>query len=92
VRRIIFAAYVIAMLSSPSIAETPYENAARMDMEQLASSILAASLCKGAQFHGDALIASAAKGREAWCSATIKSAKQRNSDLLTEEKDTIDVK
>jgi hypothetical protein len=87
-------------------------------MEQLASSILAASLCKGAQFHGDAVIASvaaamvligrkgvedaffsairaniddmSAKGREAWCSATMKSAKQRNSDLLTEEKDTID--
>ena len=89
-------------------------------MEQLASSILAASLCKGAQFHGDAVIASvaaamvligrkgaedaffsairaniddmSAKGREAWCSATMKSAKQRNSDLLTEEKDTIDGK
>ena len=26
-----------------------------------------------------------AKGRDAWCSATIKAAKQRKSDLLTEE-------
>jgi hypothetical protein len=78
-------------------------------MEQLASSILAASLCKGAQFHGDAVIASvaaamvligrkgaedtffsairantddiSAKGRDAWCSATIKAAKQRNSGI-----------
>jgi len=29
-------------------------------MEQFASSILAASLCKGVQFHGDAVIASVA--------------------------------
>src|ERR1700740_3670654 len=87
----------------------PYESAARVDMEQLASSILAPRLCKGVQFHGDAVIASvaaamvligrkgaedaffsairaniddmSAKGREAWCSVTIKAAKQRNSDL-----------
>jgi hypothetical protein len=114
-RRIALAAYGLAILSSPSIAETPYESAAKLDMEQLASSILAASLCKGAQFHGDAVIASvaaamvligrkgaedaffsairaniddmSAKGREAWCSATIKAAKQRKSDLLTEDND-----
>jgi hypothetical protein len=59
-RRIALATYGIAILSSPSIAETPYEHAARLDMEQLASSILAASVCKGAQFHGDAVIASVA--------------------------------
>ena len=87
-------------------------------MEQLASSILAASVCKGAEFHGDAVIASvaaamvligrkgaedtffsairaniddmSAKGREAWCSATIKAAKQRNSEMLTEKDGTVD--
>jgi hypothetical protein len=53
-------AFAISILTSPSIAETPYEGAARVDMEQLASSILAASVCKGAQFHGDAVIASVA--------------------------------
>jgi hypothetical protein len=120
VRSVLLAAYAIAIVSSPSIAETPYENAARVDMEQLASSILAASLCKGAQFHGDAVIASVAaamvligrkgaedtffsairsniddmfaKGRESWCSATIKAAKQRKSDLLTEDNDAVESK
>jgi hypothetical protein len=119
-RRLVLAAYGIAILSSPSFAETPYEHAARVDMEQLASSILAASVCKGAQFHGDAVIASvaaamvllgrkgaedaffsgiraniddmSAKGREAWCSATMKAAKQRNSDLLTEDNDAAEEK
>ena len=119
-RCLVLAAYGIAILSSPSIAETPYEHAARVDMEQLASSILAASVCKGTEFHGDAVIASvaaamvligrkgaedtffsaiganiedmSAKGREAWCSATIKAAKQRNSDLLTEDNVTVEVK
>jgi hypothetical protein len=114
-RRIAVAAYGLAILSSPSIAETPYESAAKLDMEQLVSGILAASLCKGVQFHGDAVVASvaaamvligrkgaedaffsairaniddmSAKGREAWCSVTIKAAKQRNSDLLTEDND-----
>jgi hypothetical protein len=60
VRRILLAGYGIAILSSPSIADSPYENAAKLDMEHLASSILAASLCKGAQFHGDAVITSVA--------------------------------
>ncbi|MBO0734841.1 MAG: hypothetical protein J2P49_11125 [Methylocapsa sp.] len=117
-RRVVLAAYGIAFLSSPSIAETPYEHAAKVDMEQLASSILAASVCKGVQFHGDAVIASvaaamvligrtdaedtffsairaniddmSANGREAWCSATIKAAKQRKSDLLTEDNDAVE--
>jgi hypothetical protein len=120
VRRIVLAAYGIAILSSPSIAETPYEHAAKVDVEQLASSILAASVCKGMQFHGDAVIASvaaamvligrkgaedtffsairaniddmSAKGREAWCLATIKAAKQRNSDLLTDGNDAVEEK
>ena len=119
-RRSALAAFGIAILSSPSIAETPYEGAARVDMEQLASSILAASLCKGTQFHGDAVIASvaaamvligrkgaedaffsalrsniddmSAKGRDAWCSATIKAVKQRKSDLLTEDNDPVESK
>jgi hypothetical protein len=119
-RRIAFVAYLIAIISSTSIAETPYESAARVDMEQLASSILAASLCKRTQFHGDAVIASVAaamvligrkgaedtffsairaniddmssKGRDAWCSATIKAAKQRKSDLLTGDNDAVESK
>jgi hypothetical protein len=60
VRRILLAVYAIAILSSPSIAESPYENATKLDMEHLASSILAASLCKGARFNGDAVITSVA--------------------------------
>ena len=120
VRRLLLTAFAISILTSPSIAETPYEGAARVNMEQLASSILAASVCKGAQFHGDAVIASvaaamvligrkgaedtffsairgniddmSAKGREAWCSATIKAAKQRNSDMLTQDNDRVEGK
>ena len=82
-------------------------------MEHLASSILAASVCKGVRFNGDALVTSltaafvllgrkrsedaffsamsanidemSAKGKEAWCTATIKAAKERNSEMLTED-------
>jgi hypothetical protein len=107
-RRIALAFFGIAILSSPVAAETPY-------IENLASSILAASLCKGLEFHSDAVMMSvaaamvligrkgaehaffsairsniddmSAKGREAWCLATIKAAKQRKSDLLTENND-----
>jgi hypothetical protein len=50
----------IAILSSPVAAETPYENAAKIDIENLASSILAASLCKGVRFHSDAAMMSVA--------------------------------
>jgi hypothetical protein len=57
VRRILLAVYGIAILSSPSIADSPYENAAKLDIEHLASSILAASVCKGVRFNGDALVA-----------------------------------
>jgi hypothetical protein len=115
VRRILLAVYAIAILSSPFIAESPYENAAKLDMEHLASSILAASLCKG-----DAVITSvaaamvligrrgaedaffsaikaniddmSAKGRAAWCSATIEAAKQRNSEMLTEDNGAVEGK
>jgi hypothetical protein len=96
------------------------ENAAKLDMEHLASSILAASLCKGAQFHGDAVVTSvaaamvligrkgaenpffsaikaniddtSAKDTEAWCSAIIKAAKQRSSEMLTEDNDAVEGK
>jgi hypothetical protein len=113
VRRILLSAYALAILASPSIAESPYENAANLDMQHLASSVLAASLCKGARFHADAVITSltaamvligrqrtedaffsairanidamSANGREAWCAATIKAAKERNSEMLTED-------
>jgi hypothetical protein len=113
VRRILLAVYGIAIFSSPSIADSPYENAAKLDMEHLASSILAASVCKGVRFNGDALVTSltaafvllgrkhtedaffsamsanidemSAKGKEAWCTATIKAAKERNSEMLTED-------
>jgi hypothetical protein len=113
VRRIALAVFGIAILSSPVAAESPYENAAKIDIENLAPSILAASICKGVQFHSDAVMTSvaaamvligrkgaeeaffsairaniddmSAKGTETWCSATLKAAKQRKSDLLTED-------
>ncbi|HEY8005834.1 MAG TPA: hypothetical protein VIE66_03275 [Methylocella sp.] len=112
-RRILLAVYGIATFSSPSIADSPYENAAKLDMEHLASSILAASVCQGVRFNGDALVTSltaafvllgrkhtedaffsamsanidemSAKGKEVWCTATIKAAKERNSEMLTED-------
>jgi hypothetical protein len=58
VRRILLAVYGIAIFSSPSIADSPYENAAKLDMEHLASSKLAASVCNGVRFNGDALVTS----------------------------------
>jgi hypothetical protein len=113
VRRIILAVYAIAIFSSPSLADSSYENAAKLDMEHLASSILASSVCNGVRFNGDALITSltaatvllgrkrsedaffsamsanidemSAKGKEAWCMATIKAAKERNFEMLTED-------
>jgi hypothetical protein len=57
-RRVLLAVYGIAFFSSPSIADSPYENVASLDMEHLASSILAASVCKGVRFNGDALVTS----------------------------------
>ena len=112
-RRILLAVNGIVIFSSPPIADSPYENAAKLDMEHLASSILAASVCKGVRFNGDALVTSltaamvllgrkraedaffsamsanidqmSAKGKEAWRAATIKAAKERNSERLTED-------
>jgi hypothetical protein len=112
-RRILLAVSGIAIFASPSIADSPYENAAKLDMEHLASSILAASVCSGVRFNGDAHVTSltaaivllgrkrtedaffsamsanidemSAKGKEAWCTATIKAAKERNSEMLTED-------
>ncbi len=92
--------------------ENPYENAADVDLEQIASNILAASLCKGTLFNGESVVphlvaASIVLGRKraedaflsgirknydeisandkkVWCAATIKAAKERNSEMLTE--------
>ena len=119
-RPLLLSAYVLAILSLPSIADSPYENAAKADMEHLASSILAASLCKGARFNTDAVITSltaamvligqkraedaffsaisaniddmSANGREAWCAATIKAAKERHSEMLTEDNGAVEGK
>ena len=104
----------------PSVADNPYENAAKLDMEHLASSVLAASLCKGARFNGDAVITSltaaivligrkraedaffsairanidsmSADGRKAWCEATFKAARERNSEMLTEDSGAVEAK
>jgi hypothetical protein len=74
-------------------------------MEHLASSILAASVCKGVRFNGDALVTSLTAaivllGRkrtedaffsamsaniDEMSAATIKAAKERNSEMLTED-------
>lgn len=37
-------------------ADSPYENAAKMEMEHLAANILAAGLCKGISFNGERVI------------------------------------
>jgi hypothetical protein len=113
VRRILLLGNCNCDLIVPINRRSPYENAAKLDMEHLASSILAASVCKGVRFNGDALVTSltaaivllgrkrtedaffsamsanidemSAKGKEAWCGATIKAAKERNSEMLTED-------
>jgi hypothetical protein len=92
--------------------ESPYENAADVDLELMASNILAASLCKGTLFNGESVVPHlvaasivlgriraeeaffsgirknydeiSANGKEVWCAATIKAAKERNSEMLTE--------
>jgi hypothetical protein len=113
-RRILLAAWVLAALSSPSVASgSAYQEAAKLEMAHLASSILAASVCTGVRFNGNTLIEHlaaavlllgeqraedtffsamrasvddmSANGREAWCAATIKAAKERNSNMLTED-------
>ena len=92
--------------------ESPYENAADVDLELMASNILAASLCKGTLFNGESVVPHlvaasivlgrkraedaffsgirksydeiSANGKEVWCAATIKAAKERNSEVLTD--------
>ena len=92
--------------------DSPYENAAVVDLGQMASNILAASLCKGTLFNGESVVPHlvaasillgrkrtedaflsgirknydeiSANGKEVWCAATIKAAKERNSEMLTE--------
>ena len=114
--RSLFSACALAILFSPSIASaSPYENAAKLDMERLASSILAASVCTGFRFNGDTVVTSLAAalvllgrkraedaffsamranidgmsdtGKEAWCAATIKAAKEQNWEMLIEGHD-----
>ena len=113
-RLIAIAAWVLASNGAwaATAVESPYENAADVDLEQMASNILAASLCKGTLFNGESvvphLVAASivlgrkraedaffsgirknydeipANGKEVWCAATIKAAKERNSEMLTE--------
>src|ERR1700731_3135340 len=54
----IAAAVVLASSSAgaATAAESPYENAADVDLEQMASNILAASLCKGTLFNGESVV------------------------------------
>jgi hypothetical protein len=93
-------------------ADSPYENAADVDLEQIASNILAASLCNGTLFNGESVVPHlvaasivlgrkraenaflsgirknydeiSASGKEVWCAAIIKAAKERNSEMLPE--------
>jgi len=106
------AAAVSSSSAGAATAISPYENAADEDLEQIASNILAASLCKGTLFNGESVVPRlvaasivlgrkraedaffsgirknydeiSANGKEAWCAATIKAAKKRNSEMLTE--------
>lgn len=107
-------ACAISAMPSPSIAsDNAYDEAAKIEMANLASAVLAASLCKGVRFNGDGVIphlavaafllgrdraqesffasvrenvdAISAGGKETWCAAAIEAAKQRHSELLTED-------
>jgi hypothetical protein len=111
--RSLLSACALAILFSPSITSaSPYENAAKLDM---ASGILAASVCTGVRFNGDTVVTSLAAavvllgrkraedaffsamranidgmsdtGKEAWCAATIKAAKEQNWEMLVEGHD-----
>jgi hypothetical protein len=116
-KRALIAIAAAALLASSNAwaataVESPYENAADVDLEQMASNILAASLCKGTLFNGESVVPHlvaasivlgrkraeeaffsgirknydeiSANGKEVWCAATIKAAKERNSEMLTE--------
>jgi hypothetical protein len=113
-RRVLGLSCVLVASCSASLASgNPYEDAAKLEMEHLASSVLAASLCNGVHFNGDAVIphlaaatlllgqeraqevffsamrasvdAMSVNGQEIWCAATIKAAKDRKSNLLSED-------
>jgi hypothetical protein len=66
-RRLLLAGCVLTALSSPLAASgNPYEDAAKVELGHLASSILAASVCTGVRFNADTVIphlAAAAKTR-----------------------------
>lgn len=112
-KRFILSILVLAGLSSPlSASDSVYQEAAKLEMAYLASDILAASLCKGVEFNGDAVIPHlaaaaillgrdraqdsflaairknvdqmSAEGRDAWCTATVQAARDRDSEMLTE--------
>ena len=114
IKRMVLSAGALAALCSPLAASgNPYEAAAKIEMEHLASSVLAASVCQGVHFNGESVIphlaaaalllgqkraqdvffaamrsdidAMDANGRELWCAATLKAAKDRGSDTITEE-------
>jgi hypothetical protein len=56
---IAIAATVVLASSSAgaaTAAESPYETAADVGLEQMASNILAASLCKGTLFNGESVV------------------------------------
>ena|ERR1700736_4576376 len=106
------AAVSLSSARAATAIESPYENAANVDLEQMAANILAASLCKGTHFNGESVVPHlvaasivlgrkraedaffsgirknfdeiSANGKEVWCAATIKAAKERNSEMLTE--------
>jgi hypothetical protein len=100
------------LLAAPIAHASPYEDAAKIDIANLAAMILAGTICPNVQFSGDQVIRhllaasliikdkgvseaylSATKaaidqmttdGRDAWCAATLKAAKDRHSEMLTE--------
>lgn len=113
-RRALVVIGLLAASSAQALASgSAYENAAKIEMEHLASSVLAASVCQGVRFNGNAAIphiataalllgqkqaedaffsamraaidAMSTNGRDMWCAATIKAAKDRKSDTLTQD-------
>jgi hypothetical protein len=64
--------------AAPGAQTSSREDAAKDAMADLATSVLAVSLCKNAQFKNEKTVAS-----DVWCAATIKAAKERHSENLT---------
>src|ERR1700724_167714 len=50
------AAVSLSSARAATAIESPYENAANVDLEQMAANILAASLCKGTHFNGESVV------------------------------------